>query len=116
MAYLKHILIILFICSTTCNLCFCMPETKYSQSLTRMEKEWLNKDFSGENEEIRLNRLEEYVFGTIHDVDFKTRYKNLQKAFDARKHAQYKNSQKRYHRFSGVPTSIPMNIEGLTQY
>ena len=116
MTKFKQFLILFFIYLMTCNSCFCMFESKYSQSLSRMEREWLNKDFEGEDEEIRLNRLEEYVFGTIHDVDFKTRYKNLQKAFDTRKRAQYKNPQNIFNRFSGVPTSIPMNIEGLTQY
>ncbi|MCR5266598.1 MAG: hypothetical protein K6E29_08430 [Cyanobacteria bacterium RUI128] len=78
-----------------------------------MEKEWFHKDYQDYPEEIRLARLEEYVFGTIHDTDFRTRYENLQKAFDIRKRKQSSNARNT-HRFGGVPTSVPMNIEHLT--
>ena len=113
MRYLKFLVLFLLINLICLNQCFGMLESRYAQSLLRMEQEWLHREFPEEAEEIRISRLEEYVFGTIHDVDIKIRYKNLQKAFNMRKLDQYKSNRRNYNRFSGVPTSIPMNVEDL---
>ena len=76
-----------------------------------MEREWIHKEFEGEDDEVRISRLEEKVFGTIHDIDTPTRYRQLQKAFDVRKNLQARN--RRYSR-SGFPTSVPVNIDVLS--
>lgn len=87
-------------------------ESGLSLSLSRMEREWFHKEFNNDNEEIRISRLEEKVFGTIHDVDKATRYHQLQKAFDAKKIMQAKHKKDYLY---GVPTSNPLNIDNLIQ-
>lgn len=102
---LKKVLVLFFVL----NLTFAYAgETKYSQSLSRMEMEWFHKEFDNEDDEIRLSRLEEKVFGTIHDVDKETRYRQLLKAFNVRKMKHHK-----VKKFSGNPTSTPMTIDDL---
>ena len=54
-------------------------DSRYSQSLSRMEREWLHKEFNTDSDEERITRLEEKVFGTIHDVNIQTRYKQLRR-------------------------------------
>lgn len=83
-------------------------ESRYSQSLSRMEREWLHKEFDNEDDELRLSRLEEKVFGTIHDVDTETRYKQLRKAFNVRKLKHHK-----INKLYGNPTGIPSSIDDL---
>ena len=87
-------------------------DSRYSQSLSRMEREWLHKEFNTDSDEERITRLEEKVFGTIHDVNIQTRYKQLRRAFDVQKEIQQKH---RWYNevMSGIPTSVPMNIDGL---
>ena len=111
---LKRLLLAIFIINLVVNSAFALiQESKYSQSLSRMEREWLKREFANEEDEIRLSRLEEKVFGTIHDKDKSSRYRQLKQAFDAKKNIQ---QQGRYYRFGGRPTSIPMNIDGLIGY
>lgn len=88
-----------------------IAESNLSVSLARMEREWLHKEFVNDNDEIRISRLEENVFGTIHDIDIKSRYNHLKKAFNAKKNNYLKTS--RDYLF-GTPTSIPINIDELT--
>lgn len=85
----------------------------YSVALSRMEREWLNKEYPQESDEVRISRLEEKVFGTIHDIDTKTRYSHLRQAFDTKKMMQGKRSSNYLY---GNPTSIPMNVDGLLGY
>ncbi len=84
-------------------------ESRYSTSLSRMEREWLHREFTEDNDETRMSRLEEKVFGTIHDIDTKSRYKHLQQAFDAKKTMRYKRRNNLYD----YPTSLPMNVDEL---
>lgn len=108
----KYILILVLTPILICNLCYAKEESIYSQSLSRMEREWLKQEYILEDDEERIIRLEERVFGTIQDSDLKTRYKKLRRAFDVKKEMQQK--RKWYNEvMSGVPTSIPMNVEGL---
>lgn len=107
----KFIIVFLFICIFSSAGSCAENESKYSTSLSRMEREWLYREYPSENDEDRISRLEEKVFGTVHDIDTKTRYTRLRKAFDAQKNRIKK--QKRM--FSGIPTSIPINIDGLIE-
>ena len=91
---------------------YAQDESFFSPSLARMEREWFNKEFNNEADDVRISRLEEKVFGTIHDVDKNIRYHQLQKAFDAKKMMQAQN--KRNHLY-GTPTSIPVNIDDLVR-
>ena len=61
--------------------------------------------------EKRITRLEEKVFGTIHDIDIKTRYNQLRKAFDAEKTLRRKH---KLNSLSGFPTSTPVSFDNLT--
>ena len=88
-------------------------ESKYNQVLSRMEREWFNKDYPYQTDEDRISRLEEIIFGTIHDGNIKARCNQLRKAFDARKNIQAKHKNYTHGMFSGLPTSTPMNIDGL---
>lgn len=98
-------------------LCISLPigaaESPYSTSLSRMEREWFHKEFPQDNDDIRLDRLEEKVFGTIHDVEKNIRYDQLRKAFDAKKN---RYAQRRPNYLYGTPTSIPMNVDELLGY
>lgn len=87
--------------------------SKYSNALSRMEREWFHKEFSYYPDEERISNLEEKVFGTIHDGDINFRYKQLRKAFDAKKSIQAKHNRFGRNLFSGVPTSIPVNVDDL---
>jgi hypothetical protein len=88
-------------------------ESRYAQSLSRMEREWFHRDFNGEDDEIRLARLEERVFGTIHGVDKQKRYSQLVQAFNLRKTRQSCRSSAPRNWLYGVPTSLPMNVNDL---
>ena len=77
-----------------------------------MEREWLRKEFNNDDDNVRISRLEETVFGTIHDIDTKSRYNQLKKAFNAKKNRYMKTS--RDYLF-GTPTSIPMNVDELLE-
>lgn len=90
---------------------FSYENSRYSYSLSRMEREWLKKEFEGETDEKRITRLEEKVFGTIHDIDIKTRYNQLRRAFDAEKTIRKKH---KLHSLSGFPTSTPISFDNLT--
>ena len=87
-------------------------ESKYNNVLSRMEREWFGIEFVNHSEEERVEKLEEKVFGTIHDGDIKSRVTLLQKAFDARKIIKQQNMRNMY---SGLPTSIPMNVDELLE-
>ena len=91
---------------------YAQEESSLSLSLSRMEREWLHKEFNNDNDEIRISRLEEIVFGTIHDVDKDVRYHQLQKAFDAKKMMQAKHSKDYLY---GIPTSNFLNIDDLVR-
>ena len=90
---------------------FSYGENRYSYSLSRMEREWLKTEFNEEDDEKRISRLEEKIFGTIHDIDIKTRYARLRRAFDAEKTIRKKN---KYHSLSGFPTSTPISFDDFT--
>ncbi|MCM1264563.1 MAG: hypothetical protein NC200_00035 [Candidatus Gastranaerophilales bacterium] len=94
---------------------FSQEESKYNNVLSRMEREWLNKEYTNQNDEERISRLEEKIFGTIHDGNLKNRCNQLRKAFDARKNIQAKHRNYTHGMFSGLPTSTPMNIDGLVE-
>lgn len=104
------ILIITFI--LICPVSYSSNESKYSTSLSRMEREWLHKEFNNDSDDARISRLEENVFGTIHDIDINTRYNRLQKAFNVRKNRNIKTSG---DYLFGTPTSIPMNVNDLLE-
>ena len=89
-----------------------MNESKYSLALSRMEREWLNKDYQSDDDEVRISRLEEKVFGTVFENDFHTRYTNLRKAFDAKKQMQNRRSWFEEN-IVGLPTSVPIRAENL---
>ena len=91
---------------------FAVNESVYSMSLSRMEREWLNKEYPSDTDEVRLDRLEEKVFGTIFENDIKSRYVNLRKAFDAKKQMQNKRSWFEQN-IVGMPTSVPIRAENL---
>lgn len=78
-----------------------------------MEKEWLNKEFPNEDDDVRISRLEETVFGAIQDIDINSRYTKLRKAFDAKKVMQVKHHSNYLY---SSPTSIPMNVNDLLGY
>lgn len=96
-----------------CSCCANTKESIYSPAISRMEREWLHKEFPQENDDKRISRLEEIVFGTIHDIDLNTRYIQLKKAFDTKKNLQVKHSPNFLY---GTPTSIPMNVDQLLEY
>ena len=74
-----------------------------------MEREWLYKEYPHDSDVTRISRLEEKVFGSIHDIDMKTRYKHLQQAFDNKKNKSYRRPNNLYD----YPTSLPMNVDDL---
>lgn len=107
---MRNFIFVLFIFTLICPISYAQDESKLSLSLSRMEREWLHREFNNENDEIRISRLEENVFGTIHDIDLKSRYSQLLRAFNLRKSTKEKTS--RDYLF-GTPTSIPMNVDEL---
>ena len=84
---------------------------KYEPELARFEKEWFNKNFSTMGLNERLEHLEEFVFGTSFDESAENRLDRLKQAFNSRKRPRTTHNGL----FSGVPTSIPLDIDGLTQ-
>lgn len=88
-------------------------ESKYNNVLSRMEREWFRKEYTNLSDEDRVCQLEEKVFGAIHDGDIKFRCNQLRKAFDAKKSIQAKHRNYTRGMYSGLPTSTPMNIDGL---
>ena len=105
----KRIFVFIFL-SVILNFSHVFAESSMSPALSRMEREWFHREFNFENDEIRISRLEEKVFGTIHDVDLKIRYQQLCRAFDSKKSTQAKY-RKNY--LYGVPTSDCINIDDL---
>lgn len=82
---------------------------KYNYMLSRLEKEWFNKNFSDNVLSERLERLEEHAFGTSFNEDIEKRCDRLKRVFNAQKtQASSKKSL-----FSGVPTSLPFGIDEL---
>lgn len=106
----KIILIIIF--TLFIGAAHASQESKYDLSLSRMEREWLNKEYKQDTDETRLSRLEEKVFGTIFENDFNTRYSNLQKAFDAKKQIQNRRNWFEEN-IVGMPTSTPIRAENI---
>ena len=86
---------------------YTMSESVYSTSLSRMEREWLNKEYPSDTDEMRMERLEEKVFGAAFENDIKTRYSNLRRAFDAKKQMQNRRSWFEQN-IVGMPTSVPI--------
>ena len=105
----KRIFIILFIICITVSAGY-TNESNYSAGLSRLERAWLHKEYKNDDDEIRISRLEEKVFGTIHELDLKSRYIQLREAFDAQQRMKAK-SDKSF--FGGVPTSIPISVYDL---
>lgn len=88
-------------------------ESKYSDGIARLERAWLHKEYQNEEDEIRLSRLEEKVFGTIHDNDTKSRYTQLRKAFDAQQKMRRHAPRHDMSFMRGVPTSVPISVYDL---
>ena len=107
---MKKFFILFLLLNLFCINVYAQEENDLEPSLSRMEREWFHKEFNKDNDEMRLERLEEKVFGTVHDVDKKVRYHQLQKAFDAKKMMQ---AQNRKNHFYGTPTSVPINVDDL---
>lgn len=82
---------------------------KYNYLLSRLEKEWFNKNFSDNILSERLERLEEHAFGTSFNEDIEKRCDRLKRVFNAQK----TQASSRKSLFSGVPTSIPFGIDEL---
>jgi hypothetical protein len=75
------------------------------------KKEWFNKNFSTMGLNERLEHLEEFVFGTSFNEEAESRLDRLKQAFNSRKQPSTTHNGL----FSGIPTSIPLDIDGLTQ-
>lgn len=103
----KKLLILSFIFIISCSPSF-SSESRYSNSLSRMEREWLHREFTEDDDELRISRIEEKVFGTIHEKDLKSRYLQLQQAFNATKRIKHN-----HRKMSGIPTSIPLSVNDL---
>ena len=101
-------LLVLFFTLIICCYPSYSSESKYSNSLSRMEREWLYREYPEDNDEMRISRIEEKVFGTIHEKDLKSRYLQLQQAFNATKKIKRNN-----RKMSGIPTSIPISVNDL---
>ena len=84
---------------------------KYDLVLSRFEQEWFNKNFSRMSLNERLEHLEEFVFGTSFDESAENRLDRLKQAFNNKKRPRTTHNGL----FSGVPTSIQLDIDGLTQ-
>lgn len=110
---LKKIFTVVILLNIYSNIIYAQNESPYSTSLSRMEREWLHKEYNEESDEQRINRLEENIFGTIHEIDKNQRYDQLRQAFDAKKHMQAKY---KHNYLYGNPTSIPMNVNDLLGY
>lgn len=82
---------------------------KYELVLSRFEKEWFNKNFSTMALNERLEHLEEFVFGTSFNEEVESRLDRLKQAFNSRKRPRTTHNGL----FSGVPTSIPLDIDNL---
>lgn len=87
--------------------------SKYENVLSRMEREWFGVESKNCSDIERIEKLEERVLGTIQEGNIKHRLVLLQKAFDAKKTMKQQNYTK--NMFSGVPTSIPMNVDELLE-
>ena len=113
-SFMKRLYIVLFLIIFVSGNCCSSDEyeSPYSVSLSRMEREWLKREFPSESDETRISRLEEKVFGSIHDIDKESRYSQLRKAFDARKTMRTRRSMDYLY---GSPTSIPMNVHDLLE-
>ena len=81
---------------------------KYDYMLSRIEKEWFQKDYTNLPMCERLNRLEEFAFGTSFNEEVNKRCDRLKRVFNAQKQTVKNKSL-----FSGVPTSIPFGVEEL---
>ena len=86
---------------------------KENYALSRMEREWFKKEFPHLEKEERVERLEEKLFGTIQSGNIEQRINNLKDAFDTQKLIQAKEHSYGYNIFSGLPTSVPMNVDEL---
>ena len=103
----KKFFILSIITCLTIPVCF-TQEDKYSLSLSRMENEWLCNDFAGEADQLRINRLEQNLFGgTVMDDDLNVRYNNLRRLFDRQK------QQNIIYNDDGNPTSTPVDMNNL---
>lgn len=89
-----------------------VSESVNSTTLSRMEREWFGNEYNQDDDETRISRLEEKVFGTIFENDLKSRYSNLIRAFDAKKQIQNRRSWFEKN-ITGVPTSVPIRAENL---
>jgi len=103
---IKNLILCALILITECSLSYC-TESIYSEGLSRLEREWLHKEHRADDDEVRIGRLEEKVFGTIHEKDIKSRYIQLRDAFDAQKRMR---NRANHSFFGGVPTSIPSDV------
>ena len=92
-------------------LAFNNDDNKYDLVLSRFEQEWFNKNFSRMAINERLEHLEEFVFGTSFNESVESRLDRLKQAFNNKKYPRTTHNGL----FSGVPTSIPLDIDGLTQ-
>jgi len=106
----RILLCFVLIFNTVSGVCFA-SDSKYSNGLSRLEREWLHREFPNDEDEVRISRLEEKVFGTIHEKDLKSRYIQLRDAFDAKKNMQ--TSHNNFDLYRGIPTSIPMSVGDL---
>ena len=91
-----------------------LPSENYA--LSRMEREWFKKEFPNLNTENRVENLEEKLFGSIQSGSLKKRINQLKDAFDAQKIIQAKEHSYGFNIFSGLPTSVPMNVDELLGY
>lgn len=107
---IRLLLCFILIINFSCGFCY-SSESKYSNGISRLEREWLHREFPNEDDEVRISRLEAKVFGTIHEKDLKSRYIQLREAFDAKKQMQTSHNNNDIYR--GIPTSIPISVQDL---
>lgn len=91
-----------------------LPSESYAVS--RMEREWFRKEFPKLNMEERVENLEEKIFGAIQSGKLNKRINNLKDAFDAQKTIQAREHSFGFNIFSGLPTSVPMNVDKLLEH
>ena len=67
---IRFLLCFVLIVNTLSGVCYASG-SKYSDGIARLEREWLHREYPNEDDEVRISRLEEKVFGTIKEKDLR---------------------------------------------